>query len=41
MPVIFGKAQVGTESVPDIIAIKDKGSAAGLMQFLFHGMSDS
>jgi hypothetical protein len=45
MPVILGKTQVGTESVPDIITIKDKspaaGLAAGLMQFFFYGMSDS
>jgi hypothetical protein len=34
MPVILGKTQVGTESVPDIMA-------AGLMQFFFYGMSDS
>jgi hypothetical protein len=41
MPVILGKTQVGTESVPDIITIKDKSPAAGLMQFFFYGMSDS
>jgi hypothetical protein len=40
MPVIFGKTQVGTESVPDIITIKDKGTAAGLVQFLFHSMGN-
>ena len=41
MPVNFGKTEVGTEPVPDIIAIKYKGPAAGLVQFLFHGMGNS
>jgi hypothetical protein len=40
MPVSFGKTQVGTESMPYIITIKDKGPAAGLVQFIFYGMGN-
>jgi hypothetical protein len=38
MAVLFRKGEVGAKSVPDIVTVKDKGPASGLMQPFFHHM---